>query len=65
MKREFILTENLKRRLEKRKVRLVCRKCGKPIVPGEKVVSCFNGNPGAKRLKHYHLECYEKMWMEL
>ena len=38
---------------------ILCRKCGKPIQVGEKVVS-KRSNKGAKR---YHQSCYQKVFV--
>jgi len=64
--KEYVLTENLFKKLSTRCNPLICYHCGETLKPNDKIVSIFHAFKGSKRFhgkfsKHYHKECYEKL----
>ena len=56
----YVMRYSLLRRMEKRLgEELRCRLCGKPIQPGDEVVSAPCGG-GRKNFYIYHKECFEQ-----
>ena len=58
----YVMTRRIMTRIEARNGEIRCKFCGKPIKVGEIVVS-RNRNKGKTKL--YHLECYEKLFLEI
>jgi hypothetical protein len=66
--KEYLLTERSFKILSKRCFPLLCYRCGKPLKPNDQIVAIFHGFKGSKRFhgkfsKHYHKECYEKLFI--
>jgi len=55
----YVLTEQVHRTMTAKGWDMHCRRCGKLILPEEKVVRQQNGN----RTKRYHLACWESMFI--
>jgi len=53
--RTYVLTPIIYRIFKSKGKVIVCRYCGKPIKPGEKVLAKRSG----RKMRHYHPKCYE------
>jgi len=52
-----------KRLLTLRKTdKVVCERCGKPILPGQKVMAKLAANG---KTKYYHLTCWRKLFIDI
>ena len=58
----YTMTASVYQRLKAKGYKLVCRRCGKPIKIGDLVVT--SGRQRSKRMKQYHYNCYEEMFIE-
>ena len=56
--REYVLTENVLKRLKKIYNPFICRLCRRPFKAGDKIVSCGSNKRGKKAF--YHKECFEE-----
>lgn len=61
MPREYVLTERLFKYLSKRCGILLCARCEKPLKVNDKVIS----NNRKIRVKRYHKQCYESMFIDV
>ena len=57
MAHEYILDEARSKKLKNIGYDLVCSKCGKPLVVGEKVMH--------KRRRIYHIDCWNQIWIDI
>jgi len=56
MGRVYVLTERGYKILKAKGINLTCKRCGNPIMPGDKV-RC--GRSGRHVSSYYHFECYQ------
>jgi len=61
MPNQYVLTENLKKRLENRGKIFLCDACGKPLELGQPIISKVRGRP-SRRTVYYHVSCWKKLW---
>jgi len=61
----YKMTEDIYKRLKRMGLKLVCRRCGKPIRPGDVVVTRHSRTKSTKIGKHriiYHKSCWDGMF---
>jgi hypothetical protein len=64
----FLMTKTQILRSERMNHPLACRRCGRPLRIGDKVLSVGHGFCGRKtrgNVKRYHEACYESMFIDL
>ena len=58
--KQYLLTENLFKKLSTRCNPLICYHCKNPLKINDKIVSSAPARPS----KRYHKECYEKLFID-